>query len=306
MSKALKLLEELSQEQPAEAIRRAETVVREVEDRLVPKVLAICRTAYRRLERHNDALHVLLDAEEMTDDLSTLADIKQRIAYVIAAKGDLDRAIQIILVAQNLYILCDEPSGLGRALVDQGMFCYHRGDLRSSKLCLNRSLELLSEDEARHRYSALVGLSLCHADESIGEALDYLDRAALQAVRVGKALQWKLLWARARLLEEHDLKREARELFRTLAEEYLANDHLLDACLAIVDLIRATQELGENTKPHAKLVGQLTFALPERGIAADAVSVMFVCCIRGQVQQDILDRVKQAVQQEKQESAGTG
>ena len=303
MSKALQHLEKLSQERPADAIRRAETMVLEVEDRLVPKVLAICGTAYRRLERHDDALHVLLDAENLTDDLPTLADIKQRIAYVIAATGELDRAIRTILVAQNLFLICDDRSGLGRALVDQGMFCYHQGDLRSSKLCLNRSLELLSEDEPRHRFSALVGLGLCHAEESIEEALDYLDRAALQAARVGKALQWKLLWSRARLLEQHDLKLEALELFRTLAEEYLFNDHLLDACLAIVDLIRATQELGENPKALAKLVGQLAFALPERGIAADAVSVMFFCCARGQVQQDILDRVKQAVQQERRQSA---
>ncbi len=146
MNKALQYLEKLSRERPADAIRRAETMVLEVEDHLVPKVLAICGTAYRRLERHDDAMHVLLDAEELAEDLPTLADVKRRIAYAIGAQGNFKRAIEEIHKAQNLFLLAGDLPGVGRAMIDQGMQLFHQEELELAGQYLERSLDFIEPD----------------------------------------------------------------------------------------------------------------------------------------------------------------
>ncbi len=90
-----------------------------------------------------------------------------------------------------------------------------------------------------------------------------------------------------------------RVVFATLAEEYLEKELYLDASLAAVDLIRSTQELEENPDIHAALVQRIAFSLPETGWAAASVTMLWAACIRGRVQQELLDNVKEAVRKER-------
>ncbi len=303
MKISLESLEELAREEPTRAIHRAEALVGEVSLEKLPRLLAIAGTAYRRLERLDDAMHLLLEAERKATDPLDLGDIKQRLAYVIAARGGLDGAIAKVLEAQNLFLLVGDESALGRALVDQGMFLFHRDQLPAAALCLERALQRLGEGEVRNRFSALVGLALCVGAEDPDRADRLLAEALPLAERSGRAMRWKWSWARARLLETRGDPRSAREALETLCEEYLRRGHFLDASLAAVDLVRIAQGEGHSPEVYAELIRRIAFSLPEEGLAASALTRLWACCLRGVVQTQVLGAVREAIGRERHEAA---
>lgn len=303
MKPTLESLEELAHDEPVGAIRLAETMIGEVPLDLLPRLLAIAGTAYRRLERLDDAMHVLLEAERRATDPLDLGDVKQRLAYVIAARGSLDEAIAKVLEAQNLYLLAGDESALGRALVDQGMFLFHRDRLPAAALCLEQALQRLGDGEFRNRFSALVGLALCVGRKDPERADRLLEQALPLAKQSGRAMCWKWSWARVRLLQDRGDSGSAQKVLENLCEEYLLRGHFLDASLAAVDLVQIVQGQGHSPGIYAELIRRIAFSLPEEGLAASALTRLWACCLRGAVRTQVLGAVREAVGRERNKAA---
>lgn len=297
MNPQVQKLEELAWSRPATAIKTAEELIATVDEQNLAQVLAICGTAYRRAEKHGAALRVLQEAEKLAVSLEQRADIGQRRAYVLAARGGFEMAIQEILQAQNLYLLAGSMDGVGRCLVGQGMIRYHTNQLDLAVLSFNRALETLSEQERRFRFSALINLACCLVDQGLeASAFEKISQAAALLPGVDQTLQWKLVWTEARLLAKCGKKPQATAALARLAEEYLAKGLLLDAALAVAEVAL----LGEvDVDWLGELAQQIAFSLPEESLASAAMINLWTSCIRGKIKTAAAEAIKKAARREK-------
>ncbi len=203
----------------------------------------------------------LWTARRKRDDAGQ-ADALQRLAYVVADRGDHRQALDLAERAGGIYDRIGDRAGRGKALVDQGVFLNGLGRYRAGIRAQSLALDLLPETDHRNRFSVLQGLGHLHRMAGdLGNANLYASRAAELLHAVEPRMAATLLWLRAAIAAQHgtagavDLYRQALALLLTV--------HYADAALVTVELVQVLILQGRHAEAHetALTVRQLVIPL---------------------------------------------
>lgn len=241
----LETLDRQRYDQPEEVLSSAEWAVERADPALLPAILGVAGSAWRMrmdLDRAEHCLQAgMAMAEELEDD-AALARLVQRLSYVLADRGDRERALRMAERAAVLFVRVDDEVGLAKATVDQGIWLYYLGRYGASIRSCRAGLGRLGEDAPpESRCSALQVLAMSHLElEEPEEALEYLDEAQELAASpaMGKLCRTKVSWTRALALVELDELDRAIEILEEVVETY-CEVHAGEAARATCDLVRA-------------------------------------------------------------------
>ncbi len=227
------------------------------------------------LRRAYQHLQAALWAARKARDVAGKADALQRLAYVVADRGDHRQALELAERATGIYDRIGDRAGRGRTLVVQGVFLYYLGRVREAIGTQLHALDLLPATAERFRFCAYQHLSSFAAALADLDAADRYAACAdefLDAVDPGSAA--RLLWLRAVIADRRgqpavQLYREALEILRTV--------HFADAALVTVELVRVLILQGRHDEAHrtALTVRQLVIPLQRnRHVSAALVELL--------------------------------
>ena len=274
-------------------------------------LLAVYGSALRMTDDYDQAQQALmaaLEIAESADDLSTLGDLLQRLAYVIADGADYRRPLELAERATECYLQSGDLNSVGKTFVDRGLWLYKLGHLEKAIRMQHRALEHLKDDKYQNRFTALQGLGLYHRE--IGEpqnAQEYAVRARELAPKLGAWLVSNLLWLEARLAVDLGEYEEAEGLLRETVSVFIPISTVA-AALATTELVRVLLLQGRPDEAHAtaKTMARFIDPLEDRSQIAAAVALDLVLC--GQAGRGIslalIDRVSETLEQERARPRG--
>lgn len=303
-------LEKLRFENPNRVIRRAPGVLRRLGKARMPVLLGICASAYRALGRTDQALvtlaRALRDAETL-GDLATVADLLQRASYLVADGGGYERALALSERATLTYVRTTDLIGIGKTLVDQGIWLDYMGRrqraIRAYESALEKYLPAGHQrgDVRRNRFSALMNLGALHL--RLGElqrARGYADAARAESDGVGASLRAKLIWLQASIAGRQGLLDEAEGFLREVVEVSRPISPI-EAALASVELVRILFQRGEPREAYATAKTMTVLLQPLEGhpIAVAALTELLRCALAGRgLTLDLLERTARGIEKE--------
>jgi tetratricopeptide (TPR) repeat protein len=267
-------LEKLRFENPSRVIRRAPGVLRRLGKARVPRLLGICASAYRALGRADQAQVILARAlrhAETLGDLAAVADLLQRASYLVADSGEYERALALSERATLSHVRTTDLIGIGKTLVDQGIWLDYMGRrqraIRAYESALEKYLPAGHEraDVRRNRFSALMNLGALHL--RLGElqrAREYAGAARVESDGVGASLRGKLIWLQASIAGRQGLLDEAEGFLREVVGIYRLISPI-DAALASVELVRILFQRGEPREAYATAKSMTVLLQPLEG-----------------------------------------
>ena len=160
---------------PRHTLRLISAALDQVEAGLAPRwtalpLLAVWGSARRmvcdqpRLVEAQQALIAAYQLAEPGGDPATLGDLLQRLAYVVADRGYPRRALALTDLAILRHTVACHRRGVGRSLVDRGMWLYDLGKPRQAIEAQKAALKNLPDDEQRTRFSAFRHLGLTYRE----------------------------------------------------------------------------------------------------------------------------------------------
>ncbi len=252
---------------------------------LLPRLLGAYASALRLLEDHDGAQHALtagLELAAQRDDFSAVADLWQRMAYIVADRGNYQRALVISERAERIHVRIGDDIGVGKALTDQGIWLYyldrHRESIDSHLAALHR---LANQSLARRcRVGSLQFLGLNYLKlQKLDRAQAYAARARQEASELGPWVFGGILWLQAdiamvqgRYEEAEGFLREAIEIFSPISAGQTA--------LASIELVRSLilQNRTEEAYETAKAMARLVEPLRRKSRVAEAALAELVRC----------------------------
>ncbi len=250
-------------------------------------LLAVYGSALRMLENHDGALQALVAAVQVawrSGDPTTLADLLQRLSYVVADRGEHRRALELAKVAEDWHVRADNRVGIGKTLVDQGCWYYYVGQPRESISASEAALKYLPFEETSNRFAALqtLGLSFWALGE-LSSAQRYADEAAEIASGVGPWLRAQLDWLQARIATEKKDYVLGERLFRETSEFFVPLSSV-DAALVSAELARVFLLEGRGAEAQGLANTMLRFIEPLRRnrVASAAMADLWRCAAAGQ------------------------
>ena len=230
-------------------------------------LLAVYGSALRMLLRLEEALMALMTALRIAEgrgDPATLADLLQRLAYVVADRGEHRRALELAGVAEGWYVRADSRAGIGKTLVDQGCWLSKLDRPRDSILVNEAALRYLPAEETSNRFAALQTLGLSHlALGELDDAQRYADSAEEIAAGVGPWQRAQLAWLQARIATSREDYAEAENLFRE-SSEFFAPLSSVEAALVSTELVRLLLLQGRVSEAQELASTMLRFIEPLR------------------------------------------
>ena len=260
---------------PRGVLALAKWAVDSVEVALLPQLLGVAGSTWRlliRLDEAEHAIHAGIALAQKLRQRSVVGNLLQRLAYVVADRGDRAEALSLSEQAAMVFLRCDDRSALGKALVDQGIWLYYLNRYEES-IEAHRSAEglltgegLLPTERSRNRVVVLQYQGLnCLALGNLEEALQWAREAERLARETGVD-EWarpKLLWLFAKVridlgaLDQaaYDLE-EIVELYREL--------HAGEAALATCELVRVRLLQGRAEEATLASLAMRSFIEPLR------------------------------------------
>ncbi len=238
-----KILERMRSEEPRRCVGLVRVAIPHVHRSFLPYLLGVHGSALRALNQYEQAIEAFGVGTELAqklEDLSALANMKQRELHVWFEQGDLERALGLAVEAVNLCELAADPVGKGRCLVDQGAMLHHAGHFDLSIRAFGAALRLLPLVETDNRYSAM--LNQAYNFEEIGrlaEAWTWAALAASQSQGVTQHLLIAGLTLRGRLCKRRGDHKGSAQVFREAFDFFLQAERYLDAAEAAIDLCEA-------------------------------------------------------------------
>lgn len=307
----LETLDRQRYDQPEEVLSSAKWAVKRADPSLLPAILGVAGSAWRMrmdLDRAEHCLQAgMAMAEELEDD-AALARLVQRLSYVLADRGDRERALRMAERAAVLFVRVEDEVGLAKATVDQGIWLYYLGRYGASIRSCRAGLGRLGEDAPpESRCGALQVLAMSHLE--LGEpeeALEYLDEAQELAASpaMGKLCRTKVSWTRALALVELDELDRAIEILEVVVEAY-CEVHAGEAARATCDLVRGLllAERPADAYRAAQRMLPLMEPLKDHGVVSAAIAdlmrggekaltLALVERVREQIESEREDRLK--------------
>ena len=281
-SKAVRLelaeLNALRKVDPNKVLRRTRSLLPKVEDSLVPRVLAVHAAAFRVQGRLDEAQMVLGKAIEWVrsfDDPGLEAELYMRAGYVVASRGDFQRAVDLSERATVLFANHGDGLGIGKSLVERGNWLYglerydeastlFEGALQHFDRGTSSGDEVESALDSENRiYHASCLLSLARTHLRLGD----LEAARLWAAEARSrsqdtGLEPELAWMQASIARDRGDAVEAEQHLLDVVELYRGVAPV-NTALAIVELARLQLESGrvedsyETAKSMLTVIGDL-------------------------------------------------
>ncbi len=244
------------------------------------------RMVFDRPNTLDEAQQALIAAYEIAESWGAgaiLGDLSQRLGYIVADRGDRQRALILTDLAIVQHATGGHRRGIARALVDRGVWLYYLGQPRQAIEAQKAALEQLPEDEQRNRFSAFQNLGLCY--QELGEperAKRYAKLAEEISGGLGDFLRGKLLWLQAGInIDCAELGKAEHYLEDVIAVFY--SIHPIESAVATTDLVRLQLRDGRPADAHetARSAVHLAGALKKNRIAAAAIEELTCCGFAG-------------------------
>lgn len=297
----LDTLDEERFHRPEEAVRQATWALERVEPEMVPLCLGVLGSGWRLLMALDEAEHAIcagIGLAEGNRDQPTLADLLQRLGYVVADRGDYGEALRLAEKAAFLYAGAKKPVGIGKAFVDHGIWLYYLDCPEEAIAAQKTALHYLPKELWRSRVGALQLLGLSHQKlGALDEALGYLARAIELAPRNGGE-SGRCLWLQAKIHIDLEQFAEAETCMAKVVE-ICRSLHYGSTALATVDLVRAQLLQGRATEAWETVNGMHELIWPLNDFPA--VSAAIASLIRSkpsaltlQLVEEARERIEQA------------
>jgi tetratricopeptide (TPR) repeat protein len=259
-------LDALRYREPQEVVHRASSIVDHVQVELLPLLLGIAGSSFRRWNLQLDAAeHSIIAGISMGQKLATgdgdIASLLLRLAYVQADRGEHASALQIVEKSMSLYLRMGDDEGFLRALVNQASWLSYLGRYQDAVAALQVALKWLPEHQERHIFSALQILGVCHRElGEVEKALDFVKKAEALPQATEDWARDRLIWLRANIYADLNRLEESSALLSDVLESF-ARIHLGEMALVACDLVRV--ELLRNQPASAFQVAQQLLKLME-------------------------------------------
>ncbi len=235
------------------------------------------------LEEAQQALVTAYELAEPSGDPALLGDLLQRIAYVVGDRGDRERALELTDRALVQHTTACHRRGVGRSLVDRGMWLYYLGNPRQAITAQKAALEHLPEDERRNRFSALQGLGLYY--QSLGEteqARRYASLAGEAVDGLGAWFRGKLLWLWASINMADGAHQQAERYLQDVVTIF-KQVNPIESAVATTELVRLQLEHGKPADAYeaARKAVELIGPLKGNRLAVGAIEELSRCGYAG-------------------------
>jgi tetratricopeptide (TPR) repeat protein len=245
-------------------------------------LLAVYGSALRMLMQLDEAQQALmagLAVARRHGDPSTIADLLQRLSYVVGDRGNYQHALELSRVAESWHVRADDRVGIGKTLADQGGWLHYLGRFRDSIALNEVVLRYLPAELGYNRFGALQVSGLgCLALGDADEAQRYAELAEEQAAGVGPWQRMQLKWLQARIAASKRAYDTAEELFRRTTE-YFAPLCPVSAALASAELVRVLmlQSRLEESYGLARSILRFVEPLRDNKLASAAMADLWRC-----------------------------
>ena len=258
----LEALDALRHDDPSAVLRRARILVGRICESRLPLLLGIHASASQAMGRDDEAQILLGRALELAEELrdqDQIGDLLLRAGYVTASRGEVETAHILAERASLMFAKTGNLIGLGRSLIEQGIWLGALDRPREAMRALSAALGYFPDDDGaevepdplaqRNRFSCLTSLALiCRGEGDLEAARRYLRQASRHTHGVGERQVGKMLVLRASIERQAGRPAEAESLFRE-AFELLQPADPLDAALCGVEL--AQVQLQQDKAPKA-------------------------------------------------------
>jgi len=243
----LDTLDQQRYEEPREVIKLTLWTVDHVELALLPQLLGVAGSAWRLLiclDEAEHAIHAGIEIAQGRDDQRAVGELLQRLSYVVADRGEHAEALRITEKAAMMYLQRGDRVGLGKALVDQGIWLSRLDRPGEAIATLKSAVEWLPDRERRNRCTALQVIALNY--RQLGElenALSYVTDAEKAASGLEQWAKGKMTWLKSKIHADlGQLDQAAAHLWEVV--EIFRQLHTGEAALATCDLVRVQLRQG--------------------------------------------------------------
>jgi len=300
----LETLDQQRYQEPEKVARLCLRAVDHVELSLLPRLLGIVGSTFRlliRLDEAEHAMHAGIEIARLQADRSAEVDLLQRLSYVVADRGHHGEALWLAEKAATRYLRLGDEAGLGKALVDQGIWLYYLDRSRESIEVLQASLDFLPEALSRNRCTAFQ--CMASAQRNLGEleaAFENVIAAREIAVDVEEVAQKKLLWLQANLQADLGRLEEAAASFSEVVD-FFREIHPGETALATCDLVRVQVLQGDAAQAGKTAASMRALLEPLRynEILSAAVAELLRCRHEG-LTPALVERVRASIESERQ------
>ncbi len=250
---------------------------------LLPRLLGVYGSALRMLEDHDGAQHALTTGLELAaenEDRSAVADLWQRMAYVVADRGNYQRALVISERVEKIHVRIGDDIGVGKTLTDQGIWLYYLNRFRESINLHLAALRRLARHSSVRRCRAgtlqFLGLNYLKLQD-LGTAVRYAALAREEASEQGVWVLGGILWLQADIALAQRCYEHAEEFLREAVEVFTPFSSG-QAALASVELIRSLVLQGRNSEAYetAKAMAALLSPLRKENRVAEAALTQLI------------------------------
>ncbi len=259
-------------------------------------LLAVYGSALRMLMRLDEAQRTLMAALHVAQchgEPSMIAHLILRLAFVLGDRAEYRRALELSKIAEDFSVRADDRTGIGKALVDQGMWLHYLGRFHESVAINQAALSYLPTEETSNRFGALQISGLgCWALGDLETSQRYTELASKYVGRVGPWQRAQLAWLRARIAASNQNYAIAEELFTSTAE-FFTPLCPISAALASTELVRIFILQGRTEDSYKLVAAMLRYVEPLRRnkLASMAMADLWRCGIdRRGLDLDLVER----------------
>ncbi len=278
-------LDDARYDDPAAVVAEVARLIaeRRFDRRELYRALAVSASAHR-LMGELDVAHrqLALAFVEARDRPEALGDLLQRFSYVVADRGDHFGAYRLTQRAMRAHSFTGDRVGVGKALVDQGLWLERLGRVEVAVMAFEAALKhwLPRGTAVRHRLSAFQGLAVCH--QKLGRprlAAKFLERALASGARLGGLERAKLVAFQGTVAKDAGEYGEAEGFLEAALEQYRGVPSPLDWALVSVELVRVQLLRGDAAAAYtsARRMPELVEALKRNKVASAAVCAIARC-----------------------------
>lgn len=276
---------------PAAVRRTARELVGRVAERDLPRLLGIYGSACRALGQLDEAQVVLARALSMVcrERQPALAgELLLRCASLAADRTAYDEAIPLTEQALVCYAKADDPVGIGKALLNQGMAhgCMERSD--EELRAFHSALGFLPSDSerldvVRSLFSCRMNLAVAYRKrDDLVTAQQFAAAAEELGQHVGPALFGKLVWLRGSMARQQEHYAEAEDHLQRALEIHRDVAPVVTALLA-VEVVQVQMLQGHTRRAHetARMMASLLRPLEGHPLGSAAITELVRCALSG-------------------------
>ena len=298
---------------PRQVRQRAMAWIHRIERSQIPRLLGIYGSACRvsvQLEVAQIVMVKALEMAEAADDFSTQGEILQRCAYVLAARSEYNRAMELTEKAIFLHARAQQPTHVGKTLTDLAIWHEQLDNLEEARDYYLAALDYLPVESKRqdiraNRYSCLGNLGwISMALNNLEAAHNYVRQAKKLSEEMDVSLKVKAVWLEARIIRREGRYERAESLYKEAIDVFRGRSPL-DVAVLSVELaqVQLLQQKVVEAYSTAKAMTHLLFPLERNPIAAAAITELIRCALEGRgLTVKLLDRVAQDLSKENSQS----